>query len=65
MASTTAVILPAQGICFAMAIDTVKFVAGRLIRTGVARAFIAWRAEVPCTGAWCASTVCRTTAPFW
>jgi len=37
----TAVILPAQGICFAMAIDTVKFVAGRLIKDGkIARAFI-------------------------
>ena len=37
----TAVILPAQGICFAIAIDTVKFVAGRLIKDGaIRRAFI-------------------------
>jgi S1-C subfamily serine protease len=37
----TAVILPAQGICFAIAVDTAKFVAARLIRDGrIRRSYI-------------------------
>lgn len=37
----TAVILPAQGICFAVAVDTAKFVASRLIRDGrIKRSYI-------------------------
>src|SRR5215468_11278859 len=37
----TAMILPAQGICFATSVDTAKFVASRLIRDGkVSRSYI-------------------------
>src|SRR5207253_6541252 len=37
----TAIIRPAQGICFATGIDTAKFVAGKLIRDGhITRSFI-------------------------
>lgn len=37
----TAIILPAQGICFAIAVDTAVFVAGRLIKDGrIKRAYL-------------------------
>ncbi len=42
----TAMILPAQGICFATSIDTAKFVAARLIRDGrIRRSFIGFAGQ--------------------
>src|SRR5688572_25767300 len=43
----TAIILPAQGICFATSIDTAKFVASRLIRDGkVSRSYIGLAGQI-------------------
>lgn len=42
----TAMILPAQGICFATSIDTAKFVASRLIRDGkVSRSYVGFAGQ--------------------
>ena len=63
----TAIILPAQGICFATAIDTAKFVAGWLIKEGkFRRAYIGVGGQdVPLHRRWCCFTSCRSRRVCW
>ena len=60
----TAIIRGAQGICFAIAIDTARFVATRLMSEGRVRRSVLGLAGRTCRSAarWCASTTCRSRA---
>ncbi len=59
----TAVILPAQGICFAIGVNTAKFVAQELLTRGrIRRSFIARATSSSTTSARCASSRSRPAA---
>jgi len=60
----TATIMGAQGLCFAIGIDSAKFVASRLLQDGrIRRSYIGLKRRL-CRyiGGWCASMICRMRA---